>query len=240
MTNLELEALQQEADSIQEWLASGNPRQAISRAALHLPEQTPDLAGGGEVERRCHRLEAQISDLQEELRREQLVARLANCKTRQWTAAEAGAQEDISQLLAKAKGFTQTAEMPHKAGEELLALLASLGQLRSRYIDMKSRCETLERELGREHQLESLFAERRRFWETFLSKHTLQLERGEEDLARLREEVQEAQHRRDAVRREEARLEMAARQDESTLQQLRQQLRQLHVQNAKLEVDVAN
>ena len=43
---------------------------------------------------------------------------------------------------------------------------------------MRNCREALESELGREHQLESVLLERRSYWENFLSKHALQLERG--------------------------------------------------------------
>mmetsp|Transcript_65531 Transcript_65531/g.154069 ORF Transcript_65531/g.154069 Transcript_65531/m.154069 type:complete len:255 (+) Transcript_65531:42-806(+) len=228
-----VETLHQEADSIQKWL---DARPSPGPETKRLAASREDLAGT------LASLEGQISRLRQQLAHEDGKAafvpatRAEVLPARHPTMAETRAQQDILKLLQSMAAGFQDDEVPESdevAGAEtgLTQLSTRLWELRARYQDMQSRCESFGSRLQEVQSQEE--TNQRQVLEL-----ELLLQQGEAELEQLREEAREVQIRRGAAQREERRLEAAARQDQVTLEQCRLELRRLKARNADLEREV--
>ncbi|CAL1158020.1 unnamed protein product [Cladocopium goreaui] len=240
---LSVEALHQEADSIQQWLAShaGDGKRRRS------PQ---DVAGTlANLEGQLARLKQQLSVRSEESLRGSAEAPAAagaasaSVRSRRPTLAEARAQQDILQLL---QGTAESLEagMPEATSPAIEAphleqLHAQLQDLRGRYIEMLGRCEEFRDQLcasqAKKEAQRTAGDQKRRSWEKLVAEHQLLVDQGEAEIERLRHEVEEAQGRQEKVQQERERLERAARQDQATLKQLqlRLKLRQVEARRAR-------
>eukprot|EP00435_Cladocopium_sp_Y103_P068575 s47_g31.t1 len=245
---LSVEALHQEADSIQQWLAShaGDGKRRRS------PQ---DVAGTlANLEGQLARLKQQLSVRSEESLRGSTAeapsaagaaGSASTIRSRRPTLAEARAQQDILQLL---QGTAESLEagMPEPTSPDLEAphleqLHAQLQDLRGRYIEMLGRCEEFRDQLcasqAKKEAQRTAVDQKRRSWEKLVAEHQLLVDQGEAEIERLRHEVEEAQGRQEKVQQERERLERAARQDQATLKQLqlRLKLRQVEARRARPE-----
>lgn len=209
---IRVEALQQEADSIQEWLAGQHPQN-------RRPLVPPPIARHGADEVGAQRDVLQV--LQDHVVQHHQLPGLQEPSPLHGahsSEALAALQEHLCQLRSM---YVTMGRRCEAFEQQLGAEEADLARQEAQH-SLEHSCAT---------------AERREHWEALLFKQSALLEQGEEELQFLARQVQEAQQRRDNVSREEARLEATAKQDEATLERLRFALRRLLARNAGLEVE---
>jgi len=236
---ISVEALHQEADSIQQWLASN----AGDGKRRRSPQ---DVAGTlANLEGQLARLKQQLSVRSEEsLRGSTEAAPFPGhassgapppaMRSRWPTLAEARAQQDILQLLQGTAesieaGMPAISTSPQIEVPRLEQVHGQLQDLRGRYMEMLGRCEEFRDQLcasqAKKEAHRTAADQKRRSWEKLLAEHQLLVDQGEAEIERLRHQVEQAQARQEKVQKERQRLEDAAREDQATLKQLQLRLK---------------